>query len=319
MRRPHPASGILASCSVLLLSAGVPRATPQPRLQRKLSLGRSIEIADVAFSSNSQVLYVATSRGLLLKETRTGKSLPSFWMPRGWSSLNHIQVSPNGRYLAVTAERKDEHRLFVWHLKTKRLLKALDIPRAGTMAFSPDGRYLAVSEYDGVDPTICLLESRRWTVRKHLRCKGEVPVRHLDFSSNSKRLVGTSFYDDAASGDLEVWNPGTGKLLHYYKGMPEGPLYFLPGNSRLAFGHAVVNASTGAREDRVSKQRIGDSVAGDAIHAASHTIRREEMDGEGWLEQRNRGSGTVGYWPQKASRTVASAFRGCSELLLFQR
>lgn len=218
-------------------------AAPQPHFQRKLHWNFPLEVNEVAFSPNGALLYLATSKGLFLRETRTGKPRPTFLLPPSWSNLTHVQVSSGGRYLAVVAQKEEyskDTRLFVWDLKTRRLKMASPTTDAQTLVFSPHEHWLAVSDWSDDTPTVKLIETRTWKNVRYLDCQGLMPPYMLDFSRDGKLLAGTAYYGDAAIGDLTLWNANTGKKIWYADEMSQGPLYFLPRSKRMVLGMEVV-------------------------------------------------------------------------------
>ncbi len=124
-----------------------------------------------------------------------------------------LAFSPDGRRLAAGGKAAaDENVVRVWDVPTGKELFARKEPqkersaeRAALVAFSPDGKWLAL----GADRTVCLWEAatgkevRRWP-------RGQVGLWFLLFSPDSKWLA------SADGNNICLWNTATGKLARRF-------------------------------------------------------------------------------------------------------
>jgi WD40 repeat protein len=174
------------------------------------------------------------------KELRRVEDLPS--------RTDGVHFSPNGKFLAASAERN----IAFWDPATgKKLRQLAGNPEAvHAFAFSPDGKTLAVAggrpyrevrDWEASDCTVRLLDVA--TGKELAALKGhKAYVKLVAFSPDGKTLVscGGNVEISAGSstpplkGDVCAWDPGIGKLLRRFPS-PGDPIALSPDSHTLAF------------------------------------------------------------------------------------
>jgi RNA polymerase sigma factor (sigma-70 family) len=121
--------------------------TGTDRAPRKLTVssesGARPTLASLAFTPDGKTLYAGsgTHLGLLRWDVVTGKELPSLGRHDG--GVNGVVLAPDGRSLAVVTMGGT---LYLWETATEQTRMVVkDLGYATSVAFSPDGRWLALA------------------------------------------------------------------------------------------------------------------------------------------------------------------------------
>ena len=155
------------------------------------------------FQDFIRMMAMATAAGggeVLVWEALTGKVLLRFGSEH--RGVRSAAFSPDGTRIATSG---DDKSIRLWNAETgEQLWCAADAAPAGRLAFSPDGRHLAVGRHDGEGP-------------------GEVTIRATDdgavvsaLEGHAGRPVSVSYSPDgkwlasASAGEVVVWNAGQG-------------------------------------------------------------------------------------------------------------
>src|SRR5262245_10270215 len=110
-------------------------------------------VTAMAFSPGGKSLVAGYGRTVVLWDLATQKELHSWEVPRQWSWINTVAVSPDGTKVAAAGghganseEEKDYRSAFLWDAQSGKLLHGLGHPKEGFkgLAFSPNGKTLAV-------------------------------------------------------------------------------------------------------------------------------------------------------------------------------
>lgn len=186
----------------------------------------------------AKLVGVSLDRALRVWDARSGRRLH---LLRGHGG--HIlagAVSPDSRWLASCAY---DDRVIVWELATGRQVRALtglDHPRA--LAFSPDGRRLAVS----LEGAVVVFETAGWTETLR-RPYSDLTVKTLRFTADGRLLAP----DPGAAGLTDLLAPGASVVALQDLPRDGGPAAFSHDGRWLAGGDGLsihlYDVATGAR------------------------------------------------------------------------
>jgi len=145
-------------------------------------------VTEVAFSPTGKVLASSASRETILWDTNTWQEIQR--LPR----IAGVTFSPDGKYLLGS----DRYGINIYVGASGQLIRWIrEIPHPlGCLAFSPDGKLLAIGSYDGF---VMLFDATTW---KHLASfPGHAdPVYRLAFSPDGKLLASGSY-----DGMVLIW------------------------------------------------------------------------------------------------------------------
>ena len=166
---------------------------------------REGRITATQYSQDSRLLAIASSIGVWLYDTESGKELPQFI--RQIDSISSVALSPDGETLAGGSAKE----IRLWNVKTGRYKQTLEGHTAfvWSVAFSPDGKTLASASRD---KTIRLWDVEMGTLKHTLRAHTD-EVLSVSFSPEGKMLASGGW--DAT---LRLWDVKTGKLKRILKG-----------------------------------------------------------------------------------------------------
>ena len=198
------------------------------------------------FSPDSNQLAVFTSIGIWIYDVQTGKEIKLLTDHRE-GAIDKTVLSPDWRYLTCPRNNWEHHEIRLWDTHTGEIKTTFEghTERVEWVAFSPDGKMLASSDFDGViwlwdidtgehrqirtshkivDGVMfspdgrTLVSSRRENRREDIRlwdvATGEFKAR-LEDTTGTNNIVfnsdGTILYG-ASRNELRLWDPNTGKI-----------------------------------------------------------------------------------------------------------
>lgn len=137
-----------------------------------------------------------------------------------------LAYSPDGRFIAAgqaLTQRLKGVSIYVWDSKTGALVKnitgpfPIDKPANSVtyLAFSPDGRYLAVGYYGNFPhpgDNIYLYDTRSWTPIKSFGDAKAPAQGGLIFSPDGQRIA-----QGTLGGEIRIWDVATGQLVREIK------------------------------------------------------------------------------------------------------
>ncbi|WP_419998977.1 WD40 repeat domain-containing serine/threonine protein kinase [Streptomyces boninensis] len=203
----------------------------------------------LAFSPDGKLLATGSEAAVALRDARTGVVLDRL---KSRSPVMAIQFSGDGKTLAVGDE---DCVVRLWDVASRKVTTTLAgrenrdgaaKARLWSMAYSPDGKLVAVGASAGVDgkdsPQSWLWDARSGRVLHPLLNEN---VMGLAFSPDSKRLASGS------RGGVRTWNTATGKVAATFVATSTGEVAFDRAGKQLlsdgGYGVRVWDAAT-ARE-----------------------------------------------------------------------
>jgi WD40 repeat protein len=160
--------------------------------------------------------------GLHLRDVATGKELPG--LPGEFANIRRLMLSPQGQVLLI----QDDVAWSFWDLTSRTLLWKMEgdpwpLGKPGpfrsatvrSVAFSPDGRHIAVLDQEVGGPmTRRQVHFREVTTGKKVRSFGGITglAASMDFSADGRSLMVRSFFSPASGGaPLVILETATGK------------------------------------------------------------------------------------------------------------
>src|SRR5207249_2284557 len=238
------------------------RRIAQPLLTQKRSEGTlhlapalSPDGRDIAYFSEKNSFFV----DLYLADAETGRvkrRLVKSTLNSNYESLRFINsagsFSPDGRYFAIAAKHKDRDDLVILDVIRDREVRRIRIPLNGltTPAWSPDGKQLAFTGYDGGLSDLFVVNAdgsnlRRLTNDVYTGVSGITPLSPcLSWAHEADRLA-FAYYED---GDYNVYGVDNPRSLKRqpYQAPPIPPVTSLLAAQRRALNPAPAAAVASA-------------------------------------------------------------------------
>ncbi len=167
-------------------------------------------VASLEFSPDGQELAVCGVNGVVLWNWQTGGCSPIFQTPEA----KLVRYSDDGRRIAILTQTQGG-RVAFWDRETRQMRERfLELPLIGDVAFSPDGRTLAVataSEADVLTPEVRIYELASGQLRSCFRGHTGL-VTCLAFSQDGRRLASGSEDTTALIWNMSPSIPANQKL-----------------------------------------------------------------------------------------------------------
>jgi len=218
----------------------------EDNLNRLVSLAEIPMVAGgVAWSPDGETLAVGLRHSVALLFPRSGEPTRVL-KPREGTANNEwrygaVAFSPDGSEIAGGFDGM----LGIWDVRTGKLLHDYDSVWVTSVAYSPDGRWLAYSEYLGGQ----VLE-RRTDERSFRFDSTPMVVSAVAFSPDSRFVAGFGRALDAIEGfgaGGSIWETGTWARVREFVSPGGVVLGFSPDGSMLADDQVLVDVDTGKR------------------------------------------------------------------------
>lgn len=192
---------------------------------------RQGSINGLAFSPDGRILVtdgeLVEGRGagyarhptVQLWDTATGHRLAALSPPDAINGPNAFAFSPDGQLLAASMD----NTVWLWEVATGRRLAALygHTAQINSIAFSPNGRMVATSSWDGTLRVWDASTHHLLTTVSSPALRPDLAVESLAFGSDCRTLAGVS------AETLHLWDPATGdRLATLAAGEPVAALRF---------------------------------------------------------------------------------------------
>ena len=216
-------------------------------------------VPGISFSFDAQKLTLSYQRGgVEIRSTASGKVLPSIDSTGRLGRNSPVVYSPEGRWLAMVGMGADgDINASIWNAATGTVIRKIPLESSAgsffyNLAFSPDGRFLAV--FEGKFVNVWKPETgelvRRLELERPARSAKEaadvsrIPVIHsgegnynynelgkMTFSRDGRRLAVESY-----SKVIRVWDTETWEITFTVPGAATGGYSFHPDGRRIASG-----------------------------------------------------------------------------------
>ncbi|MCX7992157.1 MAG: hypothetical protein N2651_00675, partial [Fimbriimonadales bacterium] len=176
----------------------------------------------LAFSPDGQYLYAAARNGEVRAFQRVGGW--SNWIPVAQANAPdngqtpiQIALSPDGSRLAVGTT----NRVQIYSTPNLTLVRegifAAAPERVMSLAWSPDGRYIAAGTREVQPAPVYLIETSNWSVRRLPTAQNGYEIYSVAFTPDGCYLAGAGSRSDAgADVNLMLWQTNTGALAAQY-------------------------------------------------------------------------------------------------------
>jgi WD40 repeat protein len=160
---------------------------------------------ELVFARNGK-LVLASQSGVHVQDTMTSEVVRT--LADGSQRWQSLAVSPTG----LVAAGSKSGRLIVWELATAEVIRSWELGESvdrGQLAFSPDGKYLAVASWQHADGAVRLFEVQSGDSTHSFAA---TLANAVAFSPDGLQLVADS------QNDLLMWNVASGQLLRCFAG-----------------------------------------------------------------------------------------------------
>jgi Tol biopolymer transport system component len=248
--------------------------------KEKHQLRHTYEVVHIALSKDGRRIATSTvnrlkdsKREIKVWDAETGKQLmvrefepkfPSQYLPG--RAYGVVALSPDGTHLAydeyslrpgINDKPELTFQVCILDLDTNQIQTTIDgfKAMAGKVVFSPDGRYLAISEQD-LGVTLYDCQAKQRLHQQHLYSSETETQFDLAFSPDSRRLAA------ASRVQVLLWDVLTGQKVLALRGAPPRPgdngfnpkIMWSPDGRRLAASHWNASVSIWDTSDRKSRE-----------------------------------------------------------------
>jgi WD40 repeat protein len=188
----------------LLILLTVSQNTFAQTQPKAILAGHTSAIFAVAFSPDGTTIATGSSdNSIRLWDSNTGEHIKT--LEGHTDALHSVAFSPDGKTLISGDQARS---LLVWDLDSGKVLKTLKHSWVvKTVDFSPDGKTFASGDWFG-GPSLKLWNTDGNELVHELQAG---KVNDITFSSDGKYLA-----SGGSDGNVRVWDPDTGELLHTF-------------------------------------------------------------------------------------------------------
>jgi WD40 repeat protein len=177
---------------------------------------QSADLRRIAFTRDGSLFAVSSGNdgnfGVKIYHADTGELYQSYDQYTGivWD----VAFSPDGKLMATAANDNAKQVVRVWRVADQAPVQVpAGLSVASSVAFSPDGRYLAVGGIVGFpNGTVWLYDTSNWTVKRKYVSSGQ-NVTTVKFFSDSASLAA-----GGTGGGIYTWFVNTGNLDKSFNG-----------------------------------------------------------------------------------------------------
>lgn len=249
-----PGGGLLASCdqdgNIILWDVNTGQSLFQVR--------NSAEAFDsaLAFSQNEKILASSIGDKIFLWDTESHSQIGKTLIDTDYFGTRKIVFSHDGQWLATASN----DTVFLWDTKNYqvRKLKSESFGEIATIAFSPDGKLLAIA---GLSPYMFLLDVAEFRVTGTPMqiSNWSDRVNSLEFSPDGSILASGDDSNNIILWDVKTQKPKSLLLTDNTSSFAEGIFYIVEGLSFFADGEGLTAMSSSSDSLIVNRWRIGNS------------------------------------------------------------
>jgi RNA polymerase sigma factor (sigma-70 family) len=195
-----------------------------------LRLRHSDLILGIGFSADARTLVAADRKGVYVWDTATGEKLRQVVVPPAGTQYQSVSVSADGKTAAVATNEGAGGIVQLWDASNGKKLSEFAVGKFADVALSPNGKTLAVYDYDPKeDKSFRLLDAA--TGKQLFQLVGhEDPIHTFVFAADGKVLLSAG--DDRS---IRFWNVATGKQVRRLDSPePVGQIALAPDGKTLA-------------------------------------------------------------------------------------
>ena len=181
-----------------LYSADVNNLAAEPK-----PIGNLVSPAlDIIHLSNTKLLIRGDDQALRMIDLADRSKDSVFWKTSGLAAERIALSSDREQLAAATSDRK----LRLWNLRDKRNLVVDARDTVRSIAFTPDGKNLAVGgEHGAID--VLNLQTKNWG--EPLINSGNVQIRSLEYTDDGKTIFAAS-----SAGGVQIWDVETREVIY---------------------------------------------------------------------------------------------------------
>ncbi len=156
-------------------------------------------------TADGKAIAVVREKQIELWDTATSKLLKP--APFKQTRIDAARFSPAGKLLAVS----DNNEVIFWRWE-QNTFERIDVKRrVGSLAFSPDGKFLAEGPTPGESIQIRHLETRKVVGTLTDRAKRTMNIPHLAYAQKERVLISC---DNVEPHTISLWDTADGSLAH---------------------------------------------------------------------------------------------------------